>query len=307
MKNMSSTVAHAILGAIVDPSFPAHRQTLIDATDHPDDGVVESGLSLIKYVSDKSPFETVLIKHAMDHSKSGCAAQAYEAMAHAQDLTPFYPAIQAGCKAANHEIALGALYPIFICAMDCAVDNNSLPSPLNQAVIDAMDHPDDRVAADTLASIEYIPDKTPFAAALQKMSATRPSLKAMADGILSRIAFSSYTPPAPTENQKPSVIKGVRLDFNIETNGAGKQLHISDAVARLTGVFAKSTPVPAEVFYDPGKTLPERGIVEIILSEDDKERVLAETLQGIAPAFDLVQKSPGKYNASLSPIRALPF
>lgn len=302
MKNMSSTAAHAILGAIVDPSFPAHRQTLIDATNHPDDSVVKYGLGLIRYVSDKSPFETVLIKHAMNHSKPDCAAQAYEAMARAQDLTPFYPAIQVGCKAADHEIALGALYPIFICAMD----NNSLPRPLHQAVIDAMDHPDDRVAGDALVSIEYLQDKTPFAAALQEMSATRPVLKASSDNILKKIADSSHI-PTPARNPEPSVIKDVRLDFNIEANGAGKQLHIHDAIARLTGVFAKSTLVPADVFYDPGKTLPEGTIVEVILSEDDKERVLAETLQGVAPAFDLVQKSPGKYNASLSPVRALPF
>ncbi len=132
MKNLSSTAAyaaiHPILARVIssNPLSPADRQTIIDATDHPDPGVVSQAFSVIKHVEDKSPFETVLIKHAMDHSKPACAFAAYKAMTYAQDMTPFYPAIVVGCKATHRDIALGALSPLFFYVM---YNNSLLPRP----------------------------------------------------------------------------------------------------------------------------------------------------------------------------------
>lgn len=170
MKNQSNAAAYNILEPIFLHAARAHHlpsgdcQTVIDATDHPDDGVAIQALSIIGKILNKRPFEATLIKHAMDHSKPARATAAYIAMDGTSPLASFYPAIQAGCKAADRDIALGALFQIFVHAKD----HYCVPPALHQAVMDGVNHPDDGVATKALFLIGYVSDKSPFETTLIK-------------------------------------------------------------------------------------------------------------------------------------------
>lgn len=294
MKNLSEATARNILDPIFHrvtqghPLSPAEGQSVIDAMDHPEDSVVNYALFTLGHVNDKTPFESVLIKHAMDHSKPGRAEMAYFAMHAAQNPVPFYTALQAGCRATEAFIARAALGAI----ETYTEATRTLPSCLHQPVIDAMGHLDVYVMERAFTVIAKVDDKAPFVSALQNISNTRFAFKPWAEKLLKDIL-----PPSPTAPP----IKGVRLDFNIGANGVGEHLHKREVVETLTELFSRSNTVAAAVFYDPGKALSEGDVVAVSLSEDQHEAILTEVLRGIAPAFDLVpQDHAGTYKAALS-------
>lgn len=107
---------------------------------------------------------------------------------------------------------------------------------------------------------------------------------------------------APAKKTEPVTLKGIRLDFNIAKNGEGigPDFHVHDAVSLLGKQFERSSTVSAKVFYDPQGKLPEDAVIDVLIKKDDSEGILAATLRGEAPLFDLRVASNGKYEASLS-------
>ncbi len=286
---------------------PAAEQNLADLADHPDYSVVHLALEVIEAVRDKQAFLPVLLKHANDHTRPACANAAYKAMQGAKDLGLFYHALEQGVRAAVHpDISCGALSPILV-----EVTRNSSPGPqLQNILMNAMEHPVDKVVSAALAIVWIVKDKTPFAAALQKCMTQ--SGNAMTVSSASRLLQSiNVLPSSESEAEVVAVAKtaideigNVRLDFNIEANGGGPALHRLDAISALSKQFDQSAQsgaitTKAKIFYSQGGELAEDSVIAVQFPASDKDIILEQSLRGLAPEFDLKTGNGGVYTATL--------
>ena len=148
-------------GQSLDPQV---EQVIIDAMRYHDIHVARRAFSIVGQLPDKQPFVSSLVSYSQDHSRMFLAESAYKAMCRAQDLRPFYQAIEKGVLCPDFSIACAALYSVKI----EVGSRKFIAAQLRQAIIDATDHPAGYVVGEALDIIVHSPDKQPFVSVLLK-------------------------------------------------------------------------------------------------------------------------------------------
>ena len=282
------------------------QQPLIDATDHHEDLVVCDALDIIRNITDKQQYVPALLKHASNHSQPECALSAYRAMSGANDFSPFYQVIEQGTLSPERLIAFDAITPIY----EQAEANRIIDPQFHQAVMNVMNHADYTVADYGLETIDMLQDKQPFISALQNFSknpARSPwAQQSLEEAVADLLAYAGIVQSAAPGVATTRIvsIKGVRLDFNIEANGCGPQVHHNSARLTLGARFDKSVangvvPAKAKVFYDPNSQLQSDAIIDVKFPAEDKDHILHWLDVNIAPKFDLQKGSDGIYAVTL--------
>lgn len=272
------------------------EQTLIDALSHLDDQVIIAALKIIREIPNKTPYAAKLISLANDHHiNPTLAKESFNAMQLARDISPFHQVIDSGSQSLDSDVANESLLVIH----SEIILRKPLSEPLKNTLNNALKHADDKVKIFVMKSILQMPDKTMFANNLALLTITSTPQVANYAGQILRLMS---TPQTKTQAPPPllPLLKGVRLNFNIEANGGGEQLHPHDAVAEIGKTFkhASENKIRALVFYDPSEQIDGQEIT-VIVPKDHQEKILAKTLQGYAPEFDIQQQQDGSYKATL--------
>jgi hypothetical protein len=264
-------------------SIPPHlHPAIIRATGHPNDGVAIQALNTIQHAFDKKPFVSTILNCARDTQRPARAAQAYIAMKKAADLTPFHQEIDCGCKSANPLIAQAALEPIWFFL---SAQHPPLPQVLQQTVIDATRHPDSQMAFRAAQVLKLLGPLSPASSSAPVTSPTKSDEKRQPVGV--------------------SVLKGVRLDFNVEANGSGPDLKFAQAEEALKASFAKFAAnghikTEAWILYAPGNEHLEKTIIKVQFPQAQQEKIVLDSALHKAPVFTVTEYDDGTYSASLS-------